>query len=94
MEIKGKTKKLAINREVSCSVCDGKGGSKVETCTSCKGRGMKVMTRQVGPGMIQQMQSPCDDCEAKGEIISESHKCKTCKGKKTTRDKKIIEVSE
>jgi len=42
--------------------------------------------------MIQQMQSPCDDCEAKGEIIAEGHKCKTCKGKKTTRDKKIIEV--
>jgi len=89
---KGKTKKLAINREVSCSACDGKGGSKVETCSSCKGRGMKVMTKQIGPGMIQQMQSPCDDCEAKGEIVSEAHKCKTCKGKKTTRDKKIIEV--
>merc|ERR1712213_62962 len=39
---KGKTKKLAINREVACSECDGKGGSKVETCGSCRGRGMKV----------------------------------------------------
>ena len=49
----GKKKKLAINREVACSGCDGKGGSKVETCSSCKGRGMKVITKQIGPGMIQ-----------------------------------------
>ena len=88
----GKKKKLAINREVACSGCDGKGGSKVETCSSCKGRGMKVITKQIGPGMIQQMQCPCDQCEATGEIISEAHKCKECKGKKTARDKKIIEV--
>merc|ERR1719483_74705 len=79
----GKKKKLAINREVACSGCDGKGGSKVETCSSCKGRGMKVITKQIGPGMIQQMQCPCDQCEATGEIISEAHKCKECKGKKS-----------
>ena len=90
---KGRTRKLAINREVSCSQCDGKGGSKVESCSACKGRGMKVMTKQIGPGMIQQMQSPCDKCEAKGEIVSDAHRCKTCHGKKTTKDKKIIEVS-
>ena len=89
---KGRTRKLAINREMACIQCDGKGGSKVESCSACKGRGMKVITRQMGPGMIQQMQSPCDQCEAKGEIVSEAHKCKTCRGKKTTKDKKIIEV--
>ncbi len=88
----GKTRKLAANRDVCCGDCDGKGGSKVETCSTCKGRGMKVMTKQIGPGMMQQIQSPCDACGAAGEIISEAHKCKTCKGKKTTRDKKILEV--
>ena len=90
---KGKTRKLAINRDVVCGACDGKGGSKVEKCTICNGRGMKVMTKQIGPGMIQQMQCPCDKCESKGEIVSDAHKCKVCKGKKTQRDKKIIEVS-
>ena len=46
----------------------------------------------IGPGMIQQMQSPCDVCATQGEIISEAHKCGACKGKKTTKDKKVIEV--
>lgn len=90
---KGRTRKLAINREISCAKCDGKGGSQVETCSSCSGRGMKVMTKQIGPGMIQQMQAPCGDCEGQGEKISPAHKCKTCKGKKTQKDKKIIEVT-
>ena len=57
-----------------------------------KSSGMKVTTKQIGPGMIQQMQSPCDACGAQGEVISEAHKCKSCKGKKTMKDKKIIEV--
>ena len=90
---KGRTRKLAINREISCVHCDGKGGSKVETCGTCKGRGLKVTSKQIGPGMIQQMQSPCEACGAQGEIVSEAHKCKSCKGKKTTKDKKIIEVN-
>ena len=53
---------------------------------------MKVTTKQIGPGMIQQMQSPCDACGSQGEVISEAHKCGSCKGKKTMKDKKIIEV--
>merc|ERR1712018_471664 len=84
----GKTRKLAVTREICCEKCKGKGGSKVEKCTTCQGRGMKVMTKQIGPGMIQQMQSPCDVCATQGEIISEAHKCGACKGKKTTKDKK------
>jgi len=89
----GKTRKLAVTREVCCEKCGGKGGSKVEKCTTCSGRGMKVITKQIGPGMIQQMQSPCDVCKTQGEIIAEGHKCGACKGKKTTKDKKIIEVA-
>ena len=48
---------------------------------------MKVTTKQIGPGMIQQMQSPCDSCGSQGEVISEAHKCGSCKGKKTMKDK-------
>ena len=46
----------------------------------------------MGPGMIQQMQGACDDCDGQGRVIPASKKCKTCKGKRTTREKKIIEV--
>ena len=44
----GKTRKLAVTREICCEKCKGKGGSKVEKCTTCQGRGMKVMTKQIG----------------------------------------------
>lgn len=89
----GKKKKLAANRDLRCTNCDGKGGSKVDICYDCKGRGIKVMMKQIGPGMVQQMQAPCDKCATKGEIIDPASLCKTCKGKGTVKDKKILEVS-
>lgn len=88
----GKTRKLAATRDIVCSSCDGKGGSNVKNCTGCKGRGVKIQTIQMGPGMMQQCQSVCGECEGKGEIIPPSSRCKTCKGKKTTKEKKVIEI--
>ena len=35
----GKTRKLAVTREICCEKCNGKGGSKVEKCQSCRGSG-------------------------------------------------------
>jgi DnaJ-class molecular chaperone len=43
--------------------------------------------------MIQQMQSPCADCGATGEKVDPAKVCNACKGKKTTKDKKILEVT-
>ncbi|EIN07597.1 hypothetical protein PUNSTDRAFT_103633 [Punctularia strigosozonata HHB-11173 SS5] len=90
---KGKTSKLALTRSVICSKCNGKGGKEgaVRTCNTCSGRGIKVTLRQMGP-MIQQMQSPCDECSGTGEIINHKDKCKVCNGKKVVSEKKIIEV--
>jgi DnaJ homolog subfamily A member 2 len=42
--------------------------------------------------MVQQVQSVCHACEGKGKIIDEKDKCKSCKGKKTYRDRKVLEV--
>eukprot|EP00095_Tigriopus_kingsejongensis_P011995 snap_masked-scaffold266_size231069-processed-gene-0.2 protein:Tk11995 transcript:snap_masked-scaffold266_size231069-processed-gene-0.2-mRNA-1 annotation:"homolog subfamily a member 1" len=88
----GKLRKIAANRDVKCHECDGKGGSNVQTCPDCKGRGMKVSTRQIGPGMIQQMQAACDKCQTKGKIVDPKTTCRVCRGKCTLRDKKILEV--
>ena len=60
-------------------------------CTTCSGRGIKVTLRQMGP-MIQQLQSPCDDCSGTGEIINHKDKCKTCNGRKVISEKKMLEV--
>jgi len=91
----GKTVKLAINRDKMCSDCNGKGGKDgaEKVCSDCNGRGAKVQLRQIGPGMVQQIQSACPSCKGAGKTISEKDKCKTCKGKKVIKDRKILEVN-
>ena len=67
----------------------GKSGS-VTTCRKCKGSGIQTMYRQIGPGMVQQMQSQCDDCGGSGDFIREKDRCKKCKGKRLIeRDHKL-----
>lgn len=53
---------------------------------------MKVSIRQLGPGMIQQMQQPCNKCKGTGETIDDKDRCPQCKGKKVVPEKKVIEV--
>ncbi|KAI8637243.1 DnaJ C terminal domain-containing protein [Parasitella parasitica] len=88
----GKKTKLALQKSVICSNCEGKGGKTGATkkCGACKGRGFQVVMRQVGMGMIQQMQVPCAECDHTGEIAKD--RCKKCKGKKVTGQKKYLEV--
>lgn len=66
---KGKTSKLAINRDRICSKCNGKGGEDgaEATCTRCKGRGMVTKMTQLGPGMYSQSTGPCDECNGSGQ---------------------------
>lgn len=90
----GKTAKLQLSKNVICKSCDGQGGKPgaMQTCRGCRGRGIKVTLRQLGPGMIQQMQSDCTDCNGEGEIVNERDRCKLCKGKKVINETKILEV--
>lgn len=53
---------------------------------------MKITTRQIGLGMIQQMQHVCPECRGTGEVISDRDKCPQCKGNKVTQEKKVLEV--
>lgn len=90
----GKTSKLQLSKQVICKKCKGEGGKPGcnVTCRTCSGRGMKVTTRQIGPGMVQQMQSVCPDCRGEGETINERDRCRECNGKKVTQEAKILEV--
>jgi len=92
---KGKTTKLSVTRNVLCSTCSGSGtksGASTGKCKTCEGRGIRLIIKQLGPGMIQQMQTVCNDCGGKGEVIKEEDKCKDCKGKKVNKEKKILQV--
>ena len=84
-----------VDRQRICGGCDGKGGTDetaVQTCKACKGRGMRTVMRQMGPGMYSQSTIPCDECGGTGEIIDMEKRCKICKGKKVVRDKKKLGV--
>jgi DnaJ homolog subfamily A member 2 len=68
----GRTVKLAINRKVIVG--------EVKTCVSCGGQGMKLEIRQLGPGMITQVQRQCPDCGGQGNTA------------KTKSERKVLEV--
>ncbi|XP_005928809.1 dnaJ homolog subfamily A member 1 [Haplochromis burtoni] len=90
----GSTRKLGLQKNVICEKCEGYGGKKgaLEKCTNCKGRGVQVRVQQVGPGMIQQIQSMCPDCQGQGEKFNSKDRCRNCNGQKVERKKKILEV--
>lgn len=91
---KGTVRKLALQKNVICDKCEGIGGKKgsVEQCSNCHGSGMQVTIQQLGPGMLQQVQSVCSECRGQGEHINPRDRCKQCGGRKTVRDRKILEV--
>ena len=68
----GKTVKLAVNRKVIVG--------DVKICTKCNGQGAVMEVRQLGPGMITQMQRTCPDCNGRGNSAT------------TKNERKVLEV--
>ncbi|GIY20986.1 dnaJ homolog subfamily A member 1 [Caerostris darwini] len=90
----GAVRKLAVQKNVICEKCEGRGGKKgaLEKCSKCNGSGMQTHVQQLGPGMVQRIQSMCSACSGQGEYINPKDRCKTCNGKKVVRERKLIEV--
>lgn len=90
----GGTKKLRLTKNIICPDCTGKGGKAdaVQPCKACKGQGVRLIVRQIGPGMIQQMQTTCNDCKGQGSVINEKDRCVKCEGNKTIKEKKTLDV--
>ncbi|XP_034934732.1 dnaJ homolog subfamily A member 1 [Chelonus insularis] len=91
---KGTTRKLALQKNIVCDKCEGYGGKKgsAEQCGTCHGTGFVLQIHQLGPGIVQQTQTKCSGCKGVGERINPRDRCKHCGGKKTIRDRKILEV--
>ena len=72
----------------------GRGGKEgaVQQCKTCRGSGIQVQTKQLGPGFIQQMQTVCSECRGDGESINPKYRCKHCEGQKVVRERKVLEV--
>lgn len=92
---KGKTVKFASTKNVICSHCKGSGARekvKPKTCDRCQGKGEVVGLRQIGPGMVTQERVQCDTCSGSGNVLKEKDKCRKCKGKRVTSEKKALEL--
>jgi len=83
-----------LQKNVICSGCEGRGGKDgaVSTCKGCDGHGVRLELRQFGPGMVQQIQRQCPNCDGTGQAIKEKDRCKTCLGKKVLPERKVLEV--
>lgn len=76
----GRNIQIKFQQQRGCGLCKSTGSLKTEPCGSCRGAGMKVMMRQIGPGMMQQSVQPCVDCSGEGKRILQV--CHECSGKK------------
>ena len=74
----GTKKKITLKLKKCCGKCDGIGGINLRNCEGCNGSGMKRMVRQIGPGMMQQIQAVCGDC--KGSRQKANSVCMDCNG--------------
>ena len=92
---KGKTTRFASTKNVICDHCKGSGGkekAKPKPCDTCKGKGSTTRLRPVGPGLVTQETVQCSTCSGKGKFYAEKDKCKKCKGVRTTKAKKVLEL--
>jgi len=90
---KGVEKKVKVNKQVSCSTCNGTGAkdkSSYHTCNTCGGAGS---VRRVTNTILGQMQttSTCPTCN--GEGVEITAKCTTCKGEGLERGEETIAIN-
>ncbi|KAJ9158421.1 DnaJ-domain-containing protein [Coniochaeta hoffmannii] len=92
---KGKTVKFGATKQLVCPTCKGTGAKdkvKPNQCDRCKGAGVQEFYRQVGPGLIRQEQAVCDHCHGSGNYYKEKDRCKKCKGNRTVKEVKALEI--
>jgi DnaJ family protein A protein 2 len=91
----GKTTTVTVDRKTICSMCQGAGSRNAKSarpCADCRGSGVKVQLRQLGPGLVQQVHGVCSKCSGQGTIIPEKDRCKGCSGKKVRQETKEVEI--
>lgn len=85
--VAGVEKRIEIPTLAPCSPCNGSGSEdgKVETCSTCGGRGQVRMQRG-----IFAMQQACPACGGRGQIIQKL--CKQCHGAGRVEEEKVLSV--
>ncbi|MET0289109.1 MAG: molecular chaperone DnaJ [Pseudoxanthomonas sp.] len=85
--VAGADKRIEIPTLAECDPCNGTGSEdgKVETCSTCAGRGQVRMQRG-----IFTMQQNCPHCGGRGQTIA--NPCKTCRGAGRVEEEKVLSV--
>lgn len=81
----GAEKEFSVEKQQICEECEGSGShdGHMDTCNECGGRGVRIVKHMLAPGIFQQVQTMCDRCGGKGQIIA--HPCKVCNGNRVVR---------
>src|SRR5688572_26179055 len=85
----GTTKEVKVSRDVACAKCSGSGaapGSKVEACSTCKGKGQVVHAQ--GFFMVQ---TTCPHCRGSGKTIKDP--CEACRGRGAQAETSTLSVT-
>ncbi|CAG9762529.1 unnamed protein product [Ceutorhynchus assimilis] len=71
-------RKLALQKNVICDKCEGRGNKKgaVELFLTSRDLGMQVQVQQLAPGMLKQIQTVFVECRRQGENINPRDRCK------------------
>ncbi len=89
----GVTKKLKINKLVSCDCCGGTGAKSKDaytTCHTCHGSGYVTRVENSFFGRIQ-TQGVCPTCNGSGKVITD--KCDCCSGNGAVRGDEVVEIN-
>ena len=57
-----------LSKKALCGACSGQGekSGAIQKGSAARGRGVQIMIKQLAPGMVQQRQSVCSDCNGEG----------------------------
>jgi DnaJ family protein A protein 2 len=84
----GRDIQIKFHQQRACTLCKASGALKTESCNGCRGAGVKMVMRQIGPGMIQQSVQKCSDCNGEGKRVLLV--CHECSGKKYKTHEKAL----
>ena len=85
--VAGTERRIEVPTMAACKPCNGSGSEdgKVESCTTCGGRGQVRFQRG-----IFSMQQPCPTCGGRGQKLT--NPCKACAGAGRVEEEKVLQV--
>ena len=90
--VNGSQEKVRIRRLEECGTCTGTGvkpGSKINTCSTCGGKGVVNNMQRTPFGVFNNVQT-CPNCRGSGQEVEEY--CSTCRGKGSTSETKEVVI--